>query len=209
MNVIDLQAKPEAFCDLYRQASTDPAMSAKVPLLETDEGVLIESMVIVEYLEDQTAEQSSLTAVQRARARLFATLFPTWMNWVGVLRADPDSEEEAAAVAKLREGMRCVNSFLAATDEEGPFLFGSEFSFAESATAPFIQRLAAVLPGMRAPLDPKAWMEEEGLTRLAAWTEAVCSRPSCVSSIPPAEELVDSYSKLMERMKAMPAGGSK
>ena len=109
MNVIDLQAKPEAFCDLYQQACTDPGMSAKVPLLETDDGVLIESMVIVEYLEDQSAEQSSLTAAQRARARLFATLFPAWMNWVGVLRAEPNSEEEAAAVAKLREGMRCVN----------------------------------------------------------------------------------------------------
>lgn len=180
-------------------------MSAKVPLLETDDGVLIESMVIVEYLEDCTAEAPGLTAAQRAKARLFATLFPTWLNWIGILRAEPGSDEEADAVAKLREGMRACDAFLRAANEEGPFLFGPDFSFAESATAPFIQRLTAVLPGMRSTLDPKVWMEEEGLTRLSSWTEAVCSRPSCASSIPPAEELVTSYSKLMERMKAMAA----
>ena len=146
-----------------------------------------------------------LTAAQRAKARLFATLFPTWLNWIGILRAEPGSDEEAAAVVKLREGMRSVNSFLATTNTEGPYLFGAEFSFAESATAPFIQRLTTVLPGMRTQLNPQMWMEEEGLTHLAAWTEAVCSRPSCASSIPPAEELVDSYGKLMERMRAATA----
>lgn len=96
---------------------------------------------------------------------------------------------------------------MSSTPTHPPVLFGSEFSFAESATAPFIQRLTAVLPGMRPNLDPKSMMAEEELSRLAGWTEAVCSRPSCVESIPQSEELVQSYGKLLERMKAM--GGPK
>ena len=120
--VIDLQAKPDEFCDLYKVASADPSMSATVPLLEADEdGVLIESMVILEYLEDIYASTpSSLSAAQRARARLFATLFPTWLNWFSILRAEEGSEEEASAVAKLREGMRSLNAFLEESDPDGP-----------------------------------------------------------------------------------------
>lgn len=208
-NVIDLQNKPDDFCSLYQHASADPQMSAKVPLLEADDdGVLIESMVILEYLEEK-APTAGLTAAQRAKARLFATLFPNWLNWFGILRSDPGSEEEAAAISKLREGMRSANAFLESTGTAGPFLFGSDFSIAESATAPFIQRLSAVLPGMRPDCNPKAWMAEDELHRLEAWTDAVCSRPSCVESIPPSEELVESYGKLLERMKSMPAGGPK
>ena len=52
------------------------------------------------------------------------------------------------------------------------------------------------------------WMED-GCERLAAWMEAVCSRPSCVDTLPPADEICDSYGKLVERMKAMSAGARK
>ena len=46
-------------------------------------------------------------------------------------------------------------------------------------------------------------MEAEGLSRLAAWTRAVCARESCIDTLPPKEELIESYGKLIERMKAM------
>lgn len=43
-------AQPSVFVEKYQSASSDPSLSAKVPLLETDDGdVIIESMVILEY----------------------------------------------------------------------------------------------------------------------------------------------------------------
>ena len=41
----------------------------------------------------------------------------------------------------------------------------------------------------------------EGLGRLADWMEAVCERESCVESLPPPAELVESFGKMVERMK--------
>ena len=66
-----------------------------------------------------------------------------------------------------------------------------------------------LLPGLRSeltdgpgsPLD--AWLAEDGLTRLKSWLEAVVTRPSCVDSLPPPEEVVSGYTKLLERIKAM------
>ena len=185
---------------MYKSASGDENLSAKVPLLESDDGVLIESMVILEYLED--VAPSTLTPAQRARARLFATLFPGRLSSFGILKADAGSDEEATAVEKLRTDLRAMDAFLSASDEAGPYLHGGEFSYAEYAAAPFAQRLAIVLPGLRPALGLDAWWESE-LPRLAKWMEAVCSRPSCVDSLPPAEEMMDSYTKMVERIKAM------
>ena len=164
-------------------------------------------MVILDYLEE-IQPTPGCDAAQRARMRLFATLFPSRLSSFGILKADVGSEEEQAAVATLRKTLKAMNDFLvSSSDERGPFLFGEEFSYAESAAAP-AQRLSIVLPGLRPHLNPMKWMEEDGCERLAAWMEAVCSRPSCVDTLPPADEICDSYGKLVERMKAMSAGGA-
>ena len=141
--MVDLQQKPEAFTSLYASACGDPTMSAKVPILKTDETTLIESLVILEYLED--LQPSEFTAEQRARARLWASLVPSWLSWFTILRADAGSDAEAAAIAKVRDGLRAMDTFLDTT-ADGPFVLGSEFTMAEAATAPFISRLMLVLP---------------------------------------------------------------
>lgn len=200
-----MQNKPDDFVERYQQATSDPDLSAKVPLLELDGGdVLVESMVILDYLEE-VAPSVSYSASQRARMRMFANLFPGRLSSIGILKADANSEEEAAAVSKLRKDLKAMNDFLVATSESGPFLCGDEFTYAESAAAPFAQRLAIVLPGLRPHLDPMRWLEDDGCDRLAKWMDAVCKRPSCVNSLPPPEEICESYGKLVERMKAMSA----
>ena len=151
---------------------------------------------------------AGFTAVQRARARLFANLFPGRLSSFGILKTESGSEEEAAAVTKLRQDLRTMNAFLLASHPTGPFLFGSEFSYAEAAAAPFAQRLATVLPGLRPEHDPRKWMAEDELSRLADWLTAVCARPSCADTLPPEDDLITGFSKLVDRMKAMSAGGS-
>lgn len=170
-------------------------------MLECSDGrtILAESMVVLDYLDD--VHPPSLTPEQRARARLFATLFPARLSSFGILKSEAGSSDEAEAVNKLRSDLKAMDRFLSDTGS-GPFLFGDEFSYAEAATAPFAQRLIYVLPGIRPELDPKAWMSDDGLDRLARWMEAVCERESCVESLPPPEEVVESYAKMVERMKA-------
>lgn len=199
--VVDLQDKPEDFVALYRTAISDPNGRGVVPMLECNDGstVLAESMVVLDYLDD--IHPTSLTPEQRARARLFAALFPGRLSSFGILKCDPGSSEEAAAIEKLRADLKAMNNFLTETGP-GPFLFGDEFSYAEAAAAPFAQRLIHVLPGVRPELDPKAWMADDGLGRLADWMEAVCERESCVESLPPPAELVESFGKMVQRMKA-------
>jgi glutathione S-transferase len=203
-HVVDLQDKPEDFVALYRTAISDPNGRGVVPMIECDDGstVLAESMVLLDYLDD--LHPPSLTLEQRARARLFATLFPGRLSSFGILKCEPGSSEEAAAVEKLRADLKAMDNFLAETGP-GPFLYGEEFSCAEAAAAPFAQRLIHVLPGVRPELDPKAWMANDGLGRLAGWMQAVCERESCVESLPPPAELVESFSKMVERMKAAAA----
>jgi len=207
--LIDLQQKPADFTAMYARACADDTMSAKVPMLEVDGAVLIESMVILEYLEDLTGTEASLSAAARARARLFATLAPQWLSMVAILRADAQSDDEAAAVAKCRTGLRSLNDFLVATptasSEAGPFLLGSSFSLAEAACAPFVQRFFTVLPALRPAIDPRNWLVEDGLDRLNEWADAVRTRPSCIETLPADAVLVDGYARLIERMKAMAA----
>ena len=200
--LVDLQNKPDSFKSVYAKACGDHTLAAKVPILETEEdGVLIESMVILEYLDDKAADDS-LTPAERARARKWATLVPSWLSWFSILRADAGSDEEANAVAKVRDGLRAMDRFLADGGDDGPFVLGARFSTAEAATAPFSARLMLVLPAVRPALAPSSWLDEDGLTRVAEWVEAVTARQSVVDTLPPAAELAQSYERLLERFKS-------
>jgi len=198
--VVDLQDKPVDFVAVHRKAMSDPSARGVVPVLEGDDGfALAESMVILDFLEE-IAPGEGQTAQQRARMRLFAALFPSRLSSFPILKTEPGSDEEAAAVTKLRADLRAMDLFLKETGP-GPFLLGKAFSYAECAAAPFAQRLSVVLPGLRPALDLKVWMREEGLERLAEWMDAVCAHPSCVESLPPPQELVESYGAMVARMK--------
>ena len=63
-----------------------------------------------------------------------------------------------------------------------------------------------MLPGLRPALSPSKWLEEDGLTHLAKWLEAVTTRASVVETLPPADELQTSYKRLVERFASMGAG---
>lgn len=226
VRVVDLQNKPADFLAAYARgcSDADPAPTsgwarAKVPVLEVDDDVLLESGVIVEYLDDLTRNERTAwngfwldrpraarrpAAIERARGRLWATIFPQAVTYIPILKAEAGSEEEAEAVLALREGLRSLDRFLRDSDygpDEGPFLHGAAFTSAEACTAPFALRFMCVLPGLRPDLDPAAMMREDGLDRLLSWFSAVTTRGSCVQTAPPPAELVDGYVKLLERMK--------
>lgn len=222
--LIDLQNKPADFLAVFAAGCADPSPApssgwarAKVPVLEAGDDVLLESQIICEYLEEMAGAPQTGTfisggeaAARRARSRLWAANFPSAISYIPILRAEEGSDEEAAAVDALREGMRSMERFLAATqgaEAGGPFLHGQHFSLAEICTAPMALRFMAVLPGLRPSLDPTRMLEEDGLHRLRAWLEAVCLRPSCVATAPPPAELVTGYSSFLAKLKAGGYGG--
>lgn len=204
--VVDLQNKPNNFTEIYAKAlAGDDSVRAKVPVLEVDGMVMVESMVILEYLQDKFPGAET-TPERRAACRLFADRFSSCISYMPVLKATAGSSEESEALEKLVAGLKSVDAFLREFgDDEGPFLLGSTFSLAEEACAPFAQRFFTVLPGIRPEHNPIALLEEHGLTRLLDWFEAVCTRPSCVETIPPADELVGGYRSMLERMAAATA----
>lgn len=209
--MVDLQDKPANFTGLYSAACANERERAKVPLLEVSEGgpILVESLVIVEYLHDlslDSSSEASMNAMQKASARLFTSLCQPKLSYINILKADAGSEEEAKATEELRSGLREIDSYLQQHgDSSGPFFFGESFSvLAEAVLSPFVQRLVTVLPALRPNINPLTIMDEDGLSRLAAWTQAIITRPSCVDTIPPAEELATGFSKMLERMKQAP-----
>ena len=201
--LVDLQNKPADFVAVYERACADTSSRAKVPILEVGECALVESLLICDYLED-LAPRPNEDPLERALARLWASRFSECLPYVAVLKADEGSEEEAAAMEKLKDGMRALDRFLRDHGRhDGPYLL-DDFSLAESCTSPFAQRFVVCMPGLRPALgDPFAMLEAEGCDRLAQWMRAVSQRPSCVQSLPPDEELVGGYAKLLERMRAM------
>ena len=200
--MVDLQNKPTNFTQIYAKAlAGDESVRAKVPVLEADGTVLVESLVILEYLQDRWPVADT-SPEQRALARLFAERFSSSVKYVPLLRSEPGSDAEREALEGLVGGLKGLDAFLREFSVgDSPFLLDS-FSLAEEACAPFAQRLCTVLPALRPEHDPRALLETHGLPRLAAWFEAVCARPSCTATLMPAEDLVASFAKMLERMKA-------
>lgn len=205
---VDLQNKPANFTSVYSKAvATEPHPTlarAKVPVLEHLDGTppLTESLVISEYLEDRWPKMAEESAQQRAAARLFVERFSSALSYMALLRAEEGSEAEAEAQQALVMGMQSTDAFLRAyADAEGPF-FLRDFALAEEACAPFALRFWRVLPAMRPQFAPSALLEEHQLDRLKAWLEAVVSRPSVTATAASPEEMVSSYTSMLERMKA-------
>lgn len=208
---MDLQDKPDNFTSVYARA-LPKRERAKVPLLEFVAGEegdpcplpIAESMVVLEYLHDLDGT-NLLSAREKATARLFAQMMPQWLSFIPLLRAD-NEDAKAEALQALLEGMDAADEFLRTHgSEEGPFVAGDRFSLAEMATAPFVLRFLVILPGLRPEFSPFEMLQSRGLDRLSTWMDAVRSRPSCTASLPPAEQLVEGYKKLLARMAAASA----
>jgi glutathione S-transferase len=161
--------------DAERASSAFRTLSpfGKVPVLEVDGLVLVESEVINEYVDDRFPDPPLRPADAAARARMrlvsrFHDLYfepPLHGLWL-----DPTFSDRAAtarympeAVARLKQLERLVGA---------PWAAGDAFSLADCALAPTMLYAGMVMPalGSAGPLD--------GRPRLAAWWDRVVARPS-------------------------------
>ena len=136
--LVDLQNKPENFTSTYARAS--PAR-AKVPVLEVGDDVLVESMVILEYLD----RESAADPIVRASERLLAAELPKSFGYISVLKEEEGSEAEAKAIESLIESLQSADALLRTHARgDGPFV-GDAFGHVEEAAAPFACRLLVSL----------------------------------------------------------------
>jgi len=202
---VDLQDKPADFVEKYREANPNPSSSAKVPILQVGETVLVESMVITEYIADHFGEQGNAgflppTAEGRAKARLMVELSPFGSTF-GILAKRNEPEALKTELSELRAQLHSFNDFLNVhASAASPFLL-DEFCTAEAMLAPFLQRFCTLLPhycGDEA--DVRLWCKEDGLEKLGAWIEAVTARPSVVETGVGSEAMIESIQKFLRMM---------
>jgi glutathione S-transferase len=114
----------------------------KVPTLEHDGVVVVESEVIAEYLEEIHPEPSLLpaSAVDRARVRTLARvadLYVTAPAFTLFAQVDPRSRDEAAvraALDRIEKGLGYLEHFLAGD----PYAVGDRLTLADCALVPHL-----------------------------------------------------------------------
>ena len=187
--LIDLARKPPEFLELH--ASVKPGETAKVPLLELDGRVIVESIDVAKAVASGTPLYPPGDA---------ACIDDFVSHWCAVERAYyavlSASSEHAVrtATAAFVESLSGVENRLwerrMASDrccDGGAFLCGEAFTLAECVAAPWVERMSAMLPLWR-NIDFAALCEGHGLTKVAAWSDAVLERPSVQTTSAGTEE---------------------
>jgi glutathione S-transferase len=168
---VDLANKPDWFLAL--------SPLGKVPVLKVErtgkpDGVVFESAVIMEYLEE-TAVGVALHPVdplERAQHRAWiefasATFGDMWKLTTAKTPADLD-----AAAAGLNAKLKRVEDALV-----GPFFAGESFSLVDTAFAPAFRQLDTLEEVTGSAIVA-------GLPKVAAWRKALAARPSVQGAVP-------------------------
>ena len=133
--------------DLYDRPSWWAELSpyGKVPLLKHGEGIVYESAIINQYLEEAFPEKPLLPhqPLQRAQARIWMDYCDSrFMPACHQLIADRHNEEKQQANrAKLREVMAFMENGMRELSE-GPFWMGEQLTLVDLQFAPFFERFA-------------------------------------------------------------------
>ncbi|KAL1914809.1 uncharacterized protein VTP21DRAFT_7901 [Calcarisporiella thermophila] len=179
--IIDLANKPEWYYKIHPEG--------RVPALKVGDKVLIESLVILEYLLEKYGKGKSPQVQDhliRAESRLFVSLFETvFPKFFQIFSVGPEAHED------FLKGLRELNKFLV-KQSEGPFFLGEEFTYADIAVAPFFARFPMIQEfGLEIP-------ETKEYERVNAYGRALRSRPSVLATNPDWKQLrkhVDRYRK--------------
>ncbi|KAL1924478.1 uncharacterized protein VTP21DRAFT_4132 [Calcarisporiella thermophila] len=154
---IDLDNKPEWYFKINPQG--------KVPSLKEGDTILIESLVIVEYLLEKYGKDQGCFRRGPSPARPVAYL----------------CEKEHEAFLK---GLREINDALV-KQSNGPYFLGDQFTYADIAAAPFFVRYQLLQEvGFHVP-------ETKEYERVNAYAQTVISHPSVKATTPSKERLLD------------------
>jgi glutathione S-transferase len=208
IQIVDLQNKPQTFCDLYASIAPDPLVAAKVPIYEDGALKLIESAVIAQYIDEEYhvegAALSRVSAADRAFCRLFVDTFEKTISPMSVrmlLASESADEREKIKTKDFPAAIKIMEIFLSKYQQDsGPYLLGETFSIAEILTAPFIQRLIPIAAEF-CNIDVFNECERANCTVFKTWIMGVLERQSVKATAVGKEELIESYKNLKKRMQ--------
>ena len=186
--------KPDDFLETYQRASGRYYGSGLVPLLEHGGNLVIESDVVAKYVSQNiqgvNGKGDDLYPENNEDEKLIELFMDKWQRvtdtYYDVLRATSEKDVERHRHSYI-QSLEAINNLLQQRSD-GDYLLGSNFSYAECISAPWIQRFYVTLPYFRG-ID---FQEEilNNLDCLSIWMGEICNRPSCIDSICPEEEMI-------------------
>lgn len=178
--IIDLSNKPPAFVDKYALAVGNTEIRAKVPLLEHNGKLVVESDVVSKFVAQEIGSDDSMYPKNDEEARgqvaQFLKAFETAVQGYYELLSASNEDEVAKGRDAFCQSLHGLNDALG---DGRPFLLGDTFSVAESITAPWVHRFQVAIPYFRG-------VELEDLDvpeNISRWMKAVFDRPSVQSTV--------------------------
>ncbi|KAI7842579.1 hypothetical protein COHA_003683 [Chlorella ohadii] len=203
---VDLQNKDAEFVSTYHSINPNEEAPAKVPILLDGDVRLVESGVIVDYLNKRYPEPplEPADAAAAAKARLFIELFNSHFtgNMFGLYSTETKEQVEQAR-AKLAAGIKVLDSTLRlhGSEEGGDYFLGGFYSVAEVFTTGFVQRGLASLKEYRG-VDLAELVKEVGADRFERWMHAALARPSAQQTKPADDVIVEGLRKYVAPFKS-------
>ena len=176
--------------------------TGKIPALQTDAGVIAESEVICEYLEDIHPEPSLLPgdAVLRAHSRTISRVTDIYVapHNSGLMRQQNPANRDQALVDNAATEFAKAFVYLSYFMGPGPFAAGEQPSLGDCAAAPFLVLLKrTVFPFFEEIPDPTETDE-----RLRVWWDALQQHAQCKAALDEYDAELESFLKfLMERLR--------
>lgn len=181
---------------MYKSVCPDPTARAKVPILEVGERgtddyfAMIESGAVSEYIASAYVGEGPPLKPTSARdetcMRLFMQVYAEGMQAAdGKIISAKCEADVVQGFEKLCVGMISANNCLEmhGREESGSFFLGTDFTLAETFTAPFIARSVVKLQALRG-ISLTDIAAEMDLQRLLRWIKAVTSRESVAKTTP-------------------------
>ncbi|HUQ03783.1 MAG TPA: glutathione S-transferase family protein [Kofleriaceae bacterium] len=163
---VDLTAKPDWFKAISPRG--------KVPVLRVDDVSLVESLVILEFIDERFPPRALPDEpLERARLRMWSELSNDLMAGLYTIMTAPTPLARQSAVARTRDVLVRFEQVVV-----GPWFDGADLTLVDFAAGPALLRLQR--------LD--RWLELElfaGLPRVTAWTEAIVRRPAFADTLVP------------------------
>lgn len=195
---IDLNNKPAWYVEKINPLGKVPALKLGE---EDDEKapILVESLIISQYVADLTGRLLPTDALIRAQISLFTQRYTDSVvsPFFQYARTSP-GEERATAKAKLFEGLAYVEELFeeqqTSSSSKGPYFLGEELSLADINTATHHARLVLALAHFHQLRVPG----EEKLPRLTRWFNAIQARPDWQRTYEKPEALIKALSKFFQ-----------
>ena len=163
---IDLENKPDWFKAISPRG--------KVPVLRVDDVSLVESLVILEYIDERFGPSTLPDEpLARARLRMWSELSNDLMAGLYGIMTAPTPLVRQRAVARTRDVLERFEQVVV-----GPWFDGATLTQVDFAAGPALVRLQRL----------EAWLELElfaGLPRVRAWADAIARRPAFADTLVP------------------------